>query len=128
MHSKWGFRKLRTEVSIAQDIIANDLADRIRKNGNSLSIDKHRPTRNDGNKLERIAAVLEPRYDNSTIWHRKGGYTNILEEELVLARPAHDDIKDALACAVEIAIPPAKRRIEDKSNVIQFNSRFGGVC
>jgi len=128
LHRKWGFRKLRAEVSVAQDIIANDLKDKIRKEGLSLVVDKHRPTRHEGSKEERIAAALEPRYDNNTVWHFKGGYTNVLEEELVLARPSHDDVKDALACAVEIAIPPSKRRGVKKDNVLKFNSRFGGVA
>jgi phage terminase large subunit-like protein len=126
-HRKWGFRKLRAEVSVAQDIIVNDLIRKIREEGGSIIIEKHRPTRHDGTKLERIAAVLEPRYENQTIYHFKGGYTSILEEELLLARPAHDDIKDALACVVEIATPPAKSRGVSKSNVLSFNSRFGGV-
>ena len=127
MHRKWGFRKLRTEVSLAQDIIANDLKDRIRREGLSLIIDKHRPTRHIGNKEERIAAALEPRYDNLTMFHYRGGYIPVLEEELILARPSHDDIKDALASVVEIAIPPAKARMSKKNNVVQFHSRFGGT-
>lgn len=127
LHRKWGFKKLRAEVSVAQDIIANDLKDQIRKEGLSLVIDKHRPTRHEGNKEERMAAALEPRYENNSMFHFKGGYTNVLEEELVLARPAHDDIKDALACAVEIAIPPRKNIMQRSNNVIRFNSRFGGI-
>ena len=53
----------------------------------------------------------------------------MLEEELILARPAHDDIKDALASAVEIAVKPKRARSleEYKTNIIQFNPRFGGV-
>lgn len=91
MHSRWMFRKLRAEVSVAQKIIVEDLKDNIRKQGMSLAIDEYRPTRNDGAKEERIAAVLEPRYDNQTIWHFRGGYTPALEEELILSRPQHDD-------------------------------------
>jgi len=128
LHARWMFRKLRAEVSVAQGMICNDLKDMIRKEGLSLAIDEHRPTRNDGAKAERIAAVLEPRYENQTIWHFQGGYTPALEEELVLARPPHDDIKDALACVVEIAIPPRRVRDRDMSqSKLQFSSRFGGV-
>ena len=80
-----------------------------------------------GSKEERIAAVLEPRYDNNAIWHFKGGYTPMLEEELILARPPHDDLKDALACAIEIAIPPrARKEKRTKQNNVIFHSRFGG--
>lgn len=129
LHSKWGFKKLRAEVTVAQSIIVRDLKDKVREDGLSISIDEYRPTRQEGSKAERIAASLEHRYDNMSIWHFKGGYTDVLEEELVLARPAHDDIKDALACAVEIAIKPKRSRDMDGhgSNVLQFNGRFGGI-
>ena len=60
MHSRWGFRKLRAEVTAAQSIIVGDLKDKIRENGDSLSIDDHRPNRHQGSKVERMAAVLEP--------------------------------------------------------------------
>lgn len=127
LHARWWFRKLRAEVSVAQGMICNDLKDMIRKEGLSLAIDEHRPTRNEGAKEERIASVLEPRYDNMTIYHYQGGYTPSLEEELLLARPPHDDIKDTLACAVEIAIPPRRIRERETFSNIQFSSRFGGV-
>jgi hypothetical protein len=129
LHSKWEFRKLRAEVTVAQAVIVRDLKDKLREEGMTLSIDEHRPTRNEGTKAERIAAALEHRYENQSVWHFKGGYIDMLEEELVLARPAHDDIKDALACAVEIAVKPKRSREQDGSysNVVNFNPRFGGV-
>lgn len=128
LHTKWDFKKLRAEVTVAQSIICNDLKDRIRQEGLRLSIDEHRPTRNEGVKEERIAAILEPRYDNQSVFHFKGGYTPVLEDELVMARPAHDDIKDCLASVVEMAIPPKARRERESKNVIKFNKRFGGVA
>jgi hypothetical protein len=71
---------------------------------------------------------LEHKYDNQTIWHYKGGYTDMLEEELVLSRPAHDDIKDALASAVEIAVKPKRSRSEQSTNnTVMYHPRFGGV-
>ena len=91
LHSRWMFRKLRAEVSVAQKIIVEDLKERVRKEGMSLVIDEFRPTRTEGAKEERIAAVLEPRYESNTIWHFRGGYTPALEEELILSRPQHDD-------------------------------------
>lgn len=127
LHTQWDFKKLRAEVTVAQAIICNDLKDRIRVEGLRLSIDEHRPNRHEGTKEERIASVLEPRYENQSIYHFKGGYTPVLEEELVMARPAHDDIKDSLASVVEIATPPKARRQREKKNVITFNKRFGGV-
>lgn len=127
LHAKWEFKKLRAEVTVAQAVIARDLKDRIRQEGLRLAIDEHRPSRHDGRKEERIAAVLEPRYENQTILHHRGGYMPVLEEELVLARPPHDDIKDALAAVVEIAIPPKHARRKVKKDNVIFHTRFGGV-
>jgi len=129
LHSKWEFKKLRAEVTVAQAIIVRDLKDTLRSEGLQLSIDEHRPTRNEGTKEERISSALEHRYDNLSIWHFKGGYIDMLEEELVLARPAHDDIKDALACAVEIAVKPKRSRrdeFKEERNVL-YHPRFGGI-
>ncbi len=128
-HAKWSFKKLRAETTAAQSIIVEDIKKLIRKEGMSLSVDEFRPNRHQGSKEERIAAVLEPRYENLTIWHKKGGWCAALEEEVLLARPKHDDLKDTLASVIEIAKPPRRlRSLEEQaaSNVI-YNSRFGGV-
>lgn len=129
LHSKWVFNKLRAEVTVAQKVIVNAIKDYVRKDGLRLSVDEFRPSRQEGTKEERIAAALEHRYDNLEMWHQEGGWTAILEEELVLARPAHDDCKDALASAVEIAVPPAKSMgsaVKDFFNTDKPKSRFGG--
>ena len=126
-HSRWEFNKLRAEVTVAQSVIVRDLKDHITRGGLRLSIDEHRPNRHEGTKEERIASALEHRYDNLSIWHFRGGYIPALEEELILARPPHDDIKDALASAVEVAIAPRRMRNKDKTNVLSFNKRFGGI-
>jgi len=130
LHAKWEFKKLRAEVTVAQTVIVRDLKDKMRENGLSLSIDEYRPNRKEGSKEERIAAALEHRYENGHIWHFKGGYTDVLEEQLIQARPAHDDIKDALAAAVTIAVKPMSRGNLNKArnNIIPIHSRFGGVA
>lgn len=129
LHSKWRFQKLRAEVSVAQKVIVNAIKDYVRKEGLRLSVDEFRPSKAEGTKEERIAAALEHLYDNLQMWHQEGGWTNVLEEELVLARPAHDDVKDALASAVEIAIKPAKSTKNAVKDFLltQKRSRFGGV-
>jgi len=130
MHIKWSFRRLRAEVTVAQVVIVRDLKDRFRSNGSLISIDEHRPTRQQGSKEERIAAALEPRYENQQMWHYKGGYIPVLEEELIRARPPHDDIKDCLASVVETAKAPRdyNSSIQENDNVVLFNNRFGGVA
>lgn len=130
LHAKWNFVKLCAEVTVAQKIIVNSIKDYVKKDGLTLSVEEFRPSRAEGSKAERIAAALEHKYDNLEMWHEEGGWTSILEEELILARPSHDDIKDALASAVTIAVPPMKSRV---SGITDFfspsvtNSRFGGV-
>lgn len=130
LHSKWDFKKLRAEVTVAQAVIVRDLKDKMREEGLSLPIDEYRPSRHEGNKHERIAAALEHRYENMQMYHLQGGYTPLLEEELVLANPPHDDLKDSLASAVSMAVKPKERRESEarsSSNVL-FNSRFGGLA
>ena len=130
-HVKWDFRKLRAEVTAAQKAIVQELkTSYIRPNGLALAIDEHSPTRHSGSKEERIRAVLEPRYDNLSIWHYHGGNCQILEDELMQEFPPHDDIKDALACAIDIAVMPSKSLANSRTNVnnIIYNTRFGGVA
>lgn len=128
-HQKWGFRKIRAEITVAQQTIVKELKESyIKPNGVPLSIDEFRPTRSLGDKKERISAILEPKYDNLQVWHYRGGNCQSLEEELVMQHPPHDDIKDALANSIEIAVIPKQRAqgIYQGSNIVT-HSRFGGV-
>lgn len=128
IHAKWNFNKLRAEVTAAQSIIVRDIKDTFKKEGLSVAIDEYRPTIKEGSKAERISATLDWRYDRMQMWHFKGGFTDVLEDELVKLNPKHDDLKDALASAVSIAVKPKKsynNSIKRKS--ITFSSRFGGV-
>lgn len=131
LHSKWNFAKLRAEVNVAQKVIVNGIKDHVSNEGMRLSIEEFRPTRHEGTKEERIAAALEHKYDSMQVWHFEGGWTDVLEEELVLSRPPHDDIKDALASAVSIAVAPTRsinNAVKDLfSQNNKFNKRFGGV-
>ena len=129
LHMKWGFRKIRCEVSVAQKVLVKELKDSyIIPNGLMLSIDEHNPTRHLGSKEERIAATLEPKYDNMQVWHQKNGMCSLLEEELILARPPHDDIKDALTAAIDIAVAPTRNANRTRRGNVVFDSRFGGVA
>lgn len=125
MYDKWGWIKLRAETNAQQNLIIEQIKDLNRQNGIFYSIDK---VSSKGEKQIRIMANLEPRYAAGTIFHYKGGYCEILEQELVATKPAHDDISDALAAATEIAIAP--RKFQKKStyqNNIVYHPRFGGV-
>lgn len=131
LYSKWGFRKLGAEVTAAQKAIVRELKESyIRPNGLYLSIEELAPTRTQGSKEERMAAILEPRYDNMAVWHYLGGHCQTLEDELISHHPAHDDCMDALASCISIAIPPsgllARDRAGGTGNVI-FHPKWGGV-
>lgn len=130
LHAKWNFNKLRAEITAAQSIIVRDIKDTFRKEGLSISIDEFRPSMKEGTKLERISATLDWRYEKLKMWHFKGGFTEVLEDELVKLNPAHDDLKDALASAVSIAVKPKKSYNNTYNNKKQmiFSSRFGGVA
>jgi phage terminase large subunit-like protein len=131
MCNKWEFTKIRAEVTAAQETIAEYIQDRAKDLGMSLKVDKTRPTRHQGSKEERIAAALEPRYENLEVYHFKGGYTDMLEEELLKSNTKHDDLKDCLASAVtgDIKRPRAPRQ-EYQEQVVELRAhpRFGGVA
>lgn len=131
MFQKWDFRKIRAEVTAAQEVIVKDLKENyIRPHGLSLSVDEHRPSRNEGTKEERVEAILQPRYDNLQMWHYQGGNCELLEEELLMAKPPHDDIKDCLSACVEICVAPSSGGAISRDRRImtdRFHHRFGGV-
>jgi phage terminase large subunit-like protein len=131
LYEKWGFRKLKAEVTGAQSAIVKDLKESyIRPLGLSLSIEDHKPTRWHGAKEERIMAVLEPKYANRQIWHYHSGNCQTLEEELIFRNPPHDDVKDALASVIDFATAPLNLfRVKKETNERDFNfhSRWGGV-
>ena len=130
LHGKWGFKKLAAEVTAAQQAIVEELKDSyIKPYGLYLSVVPIKPTRHEGSKEERLSAILEPKYDNRSVWHYRGGNCQILEDELIMTHPPHDDCMDALATAIEIAVPPSGRMSRDterRDNII-YHKRFGGV-
>ena len=128
LSNKWSFRKMRAETTVAQMAIVKQLKELIKQHGLSISIEEFRPNKSQGNKQERISSVLEPRYDNLSIWHYRGGNTQILEEELSSRNPPHDDVIDALASVVDMAVKPARTmRRQKSSNIVWANNKFRGA-
>src|SRR5258708_884342 len=131
LYEKWGFRKIRTEVTSAQQVIVKDLKENyIRPYVLSLVVEEFRPSRWEGSKEERIMSVLEPKYANRQIWHYPGGNCQILEEELMFVNPAHDDVKDALASAADFAVAPLDlfKLQKDKQTRFQYQRKSVGVA
>lgn len=128
LHEKWRFRKLRLESNAGANLIVEYLKDRVREDGKALVVEGKRAV---GEKTERCEAILIPRYENQTIWHYQGGLITTYEEQVTLARPAHDDLRDAMAAAVEIAKPASKNKTNRYANQYKGNpkvvsARFGG--
>lgn len=127
LHQKWDFRKIRAEVTVAQKSIVETLkTDWIRRDGLALVVDDDRPTGKEGTKGERIFNTLQPRYANRQMWHYRGGNCSLLEEELQLQNPKHDDIKDALTSVIPICVAPTAYRTSS-APVFQSHPRFGGI-
>lgn len=127
-HNKWGFGKLRAEVVVAQEAIVKELRrSYIDKYGLRLIVDEYRPSRKEGTKDERIDSILLPKYSAGSIYHYRGGNNQVLEEELLMVHPPHDDCKDALAAAIDVAVPPYKSRKKhfEKHKPIRHTA-FGG--
>lgn len=124
LHRKWQFRKGKVEVNGGANVIVNYIKDRVRDEGLLLSLEVKNQSANKG---ERTAAILEPEYEQQSVLHPQGGFTNEYEEQLTLARPAHDDLRDAVTIAFEIAKPPGMRHVKpdtQRHNVV--HARFGG--
>lgn len=130
LHRKWHFRKIRVETNAGGKFVEQELKRIIRLNGDSLAVEGKPTTSREGNKKERAAAIIEPRYGNQSVYHFSGGLTNVYEEELILERPPHDDLLDAVVTAVSIAEPPAKSTVNkfylDLDQKVISDSRFGG--
>jgi len=117
-------------VTAAQKAIVKELKEGYFKpHGLYLSVEELAPTRASGSKQERMSAVLEPRYDNLSIWHYRGGNCQTLEDELTVAHPSHDDCMDSLSCAISISVPPVGITGRDGGRHLKLvpNSRFGGI-
>lgn len=125
LQAKWNFRKIQVETNAGGSLVAQSMKDAIRENGANVAVDGKQKFAKEGKKKERIAAIIEPRYDNKTIYHPKNGLIGLLEEEIVLPNPSHDDLVDALASAIEISRPPARQQMNNVIT-IKTHSRFGG--
>jgi len=132
----WEFRRIRAEVTGQQKAIVEELKHQyLIPNGILISIDEFKPTRHMGSKEERMDAQLRPLYENMKVYHQRGGNWQVLEEEVMLAHPPHDDVKETLANAIAIATPPAHRREHGDTSKgrrltakprNKLTSRFGG--
>src|SRR3990167_3914731 len=128
---RWRFKRVRIEVIAAQRFVYTELRDQMRYRNVFFGVDEYRPSVAQGKKQERLLSVLEPLYANGLMFHFRGGLCEILEEELVMDHPPHDDIADALAMVSETCERPhpgAFNQLRNENNIIKFHPRFGGVA
>jgi len=128
--NKWHFRKIKIETNAGGKLVANEIERMSREAGGILSV-IHKSNTGVGAKSKALRqyAVVNPKYELKSIFHRRDGLTSILEEELILERPPHDDLADALAMALEDAKPPMKQRqFLDTEHKVITDARFGGRC
>lgn len=128
LSDKWGFRKIKIETNAGGKLVANEITRMSREAGSPISVEyKSNTGVNAKAKHLRQYAIVNPKYETKSIFHRRDGLSSILEEELILERPAHDDLADALGIALEDAKPPVKQRqYMDKEQKVITDARFGG--
>ena len=130
--NKWMFKWMKAEAVAAQAVIIEALREYAENTSTPIRIKSYKPTGHDGTKEERIAQALEPIYEDGRLYHYRGGMCDLLEEELVVDRPPHDDMKDCLHIGVgfDKLKPPAKEDEDDTSHHQQIyevsSRRFGG--
>jgi hypothetical protein len=125
----WGFRKITIETNSIGKQVKQAIENLAYENGVRMVVEGVSKNWTSGSKQERHAAILEPRYKQNKVLHYKGGYVPELEEQIILARPRHDDLEDALCIAMEAARPPSKSHVplsQAGNKGIVYHPRFGG--
>jgi hypothetical protein len=123
----WDFREVTVETNAGGTVVANFIQDEIRRAGHTLVVKHQHKNGSHGSKEERNSQLFEPLYRSKSVYHQKGGYTRLLEEELRLTRPPHDDLKDAVWIAVSNSKRPSKPKFatnRKERNVVNASNRF----
>lgn len=127
MYHKWKPKKLRIESDGGANLVVEHIKKEARKAGFLMIVEGKKAQ---GEKVERFHMIVAPRYKTDSVYHYKGGIISEYEEQVELPRPAHDDLRDAVSIAVEIAQPASHRRSkgqdESRGKIISINNRFGG--
>lgn len=128
LQTYWGFRKITVETNSIGKQVKQAIENIAYENGVRIIVEGVSKSWVSGSKQERHAAIMEPRYKQNKVLHFKGGYIPELEEQIMLARPRHDDLADAVCIAMEAARPPSKGygSIQRDSPTVVSHPRFGG--
>ncbi len=125
MYEKWKWIKLLAEVDGQQNLVVEQVKETNRERGVYYTVIKEKHS---DNKEIRTFSILEPRYAAGKLYHYRGGNCQVLEDELTMAKPPHDDVRDATAAAVSISKAPSpQRRNQAEPTSLNFSSKWGGV-
>lgn len=126
-YQKWKVRRIVGENNHSGKILLGEITKLCKQAWLGVKIDGETHTGHTGAKQERIANVLNHRYINGSMYHRRGlADVPELEDQLVSERPKHDDVKDALATALMHNKPPP-RSVNGRVRKTQYDSRGGVV-
>lgn len=127
LYSKWKFKALRIEAVGAFSLVAKDMKLQLENRGIRIPIEIYNP--GTIHKDIRIMHILEPAYQSQSVFHYRGGTAEILEDEIISVNPPHDDLKDAWAMCIDPEFMKVTRKMKvlTRSNVLKFNSKYGGV-
>jgi predicted phage terminase large subunit-like protein len=128
IHLKWSVRQMVIETVQSQIVVLEEFKQYMKNEGVVFKLIDFKPNRHDGSKEERINTIAIPHYDNGMMWHYRGGNCQVLEEELILDKPEHDDVADALTAAIQHIKPPSKSIHRRKRGRLLTHPRFGGVA
>ena len=130
LYRKWKFRRVYVELENAGKLLSESLKDMVRQDGYNIRIEG-KPAPRGISKHERHASITIPKYEQGSVYHRQGGWTPELEEQIMKERPAHDDLLDVMTMALDkLKIPADKKQRwgNTTEQVVQLaaHSKFGG--
>ena len=100
----------------------------VRRDGYNIRING-KPAPRGISKHERHASITIPKYEQGSIYHRQGGWTPELEEQIMKERPAHDDLLDVITMALDTLKIPSERnsRTDNVVSIVRkSHNKFGG--
>jgi len=123
MVNTWHPIKMGIEVVQYQKMLALELKNQMRFKNNYFTLEEIMPR---WEKQARIRSILQPRYSNRTVFHKRG-MVEIEEELLKFPHGKHDDIIDALSGAVSLSKVNTITDTHENIHFSFFNRKTGAI-